>query len=74
MKITRPSVKTIEVSDLSAEIAVKLANRHMLDKNYMRQGNYEYDVSKNLIFLIEEAAIIIDEVIKNFGEEVLKES
>ena len=74
MKIIRSN---IEVSDISVEIACKLCNRWMLDL-YECCDDHPLFVGlsrgERQIFQVEEAAIIIDQAIKDYGTEVLEET
>lgn len=65
MQIIRPSVDVIEVSDLASKIAVALANNHLLNNDILPCYYQEEMTEKELaIYSTEEAAILIDKVLK----------
>ncbi len=66
MKIYRPDTRVIEISDLAAEIACSLKNTHLLSNEYL--DVYQFDdmtEKQKSIFLIEEVAIKIDDILQS---------
>ena len=64
------------ISDLSAHIACELCNRWMLDPRILGQDDdYEdYPESEVRLLLAKQAAIVIDQAMKEFGDKVIKEN
>lgn len=65
VKIYRPSMKVVEISDLAVEIACALANGHLLNSEYLHTTQFDnMTKEQKSIFLVEEVGIKIDDILQ----------